>query len=497
MGQVCSCASASSDHHVMERLANNDRSFVRIDFGETDLGDEGALRLAACLRKNACVLSLVLSFSSVGPAGVEALCQSIGRRSPLSTLCLNGNRISDVAPIAALLEQNPCLTYLNLGGNRINAAGMVSLLQALRTNSKLAFLNLGGNDIEIEDPAVIKRELAGNEALLLLDLQGNPTPAPVLEQCHAHFGGERYRAAGQRVSDVSSRVSVDSDAMLEKRVIGLQAARAAGKPGEEASPAAPAGLRRDSCSSHRQGDPSTPASDEHMSPSHLLSPLCGRPSGLSIRESSDALSSSQSSDGGVLKSPELRGHEKYGRPLAAKVQSGSELSATTTAVFTPHEHPSDAPMSNPMEEFSRTESSAGVAPGSPVAIRAAAPQPKRTLAELAARNMPPCPQPPPSDASTILVSALSQFTLRTSMPSKATMNYRVDTPVASDEAVSPPLPCSGFPPDSPGSESSDSRALSSPEAAPSPFPSCHNLSWQLCNNDKASSTFESAQPNVS
>ena len=75
------------------------------------------------------------------------------------------------AILKRLRQNDPILTHLNLGGNRITKEGATALAEALKTNTVLTTLYLGGNQITNEGATALAEALKINTVLMTLNLR--------------------------------------------------------------------------------------------------------------------------------------------------------------------------------------------------------------------------------------------------------------------------------------------------------------------------------------
>ena len=111
---------------------------------------------------------LNLGYNQIGDAGAQALAQN----QTITTLDLHGNQIGDAG--AQALAQNQTITELYLYGNQIGDAGAHALAQ----NQTITYLNLGSN--QIGDAGA--QALAQNQTITTLDLTRNPISQKLQQQ---------------------------------------------------------------------------------------------------------------------------------------------------------------------------------------------------------------------------------------------------------------------------------------------------------------------------
>lgn len=82
-------------------------------------------------------------------------------------------KFNQIKVLAAALEFNTTLRWLNLNNNSIGSKGAIVLARALQGNTTLRILNLRGNSIDYSGVANLCNALANNTALVCLDLSNN------------------------------------------------------------------------------------------------------------------------------------------------------------------------------------------------------------------------------------------------------------------------------------------------------------------------------------
>ena len=119
--------------------------------------------------------SLNLGDNRIGDDGAKALATALKNNTSLTSLNLLGNRIGDdgAKALATALETNTSLTSLELGFNRIGADGATALATALKNNTSLTSLNLLNNDIGDEGANALAAALKTNTSLTSLELGFN------------------------------------------------------------------------------------------------------------------------------------------------------------------------------------------------------------------------------------------------------------------------------------------------------------------------------------
>jgi len=122
-----------------------------LNLSAVDAGLAGARALGDVLRSSnlqRTLRSLIFGYNDIGPEGVQAIVEAVGRRCrALETLRLHNNNIkSDGAVIVAReLVQCKGLRVLDLGGNDIGDRGVEMLAEYIGDNSSLKRINLQNN----------------------------------------------------------------------------------------------------------------------------------------------------------------------------------------------------------------------------------------------------------------------------------------------------------------------------------------------------------------
>jgi Ran GTPase-activating protein (RanGAP) involved in mRNA processing and transport len=153
-------------------LRENNSSLQRLVLANCGLTDACAPRLADLLVANPrCALECVdLQRNSLSDVGTIALAAALKSNRRLTTLILRFNRIGDAGAIAigvALHAGSSPLRELDLGGNRIGSAGMIGLAHAFESVlSQLERLNARQNQCGDEGAVALVRAIASSRAQL-------------------------------------------------------------------------------------------------------------------------------------------------------------------------------------------------------------------------------------------------------------------------------------------------------------------------------------------
>ena len=150
-------------------------SSLTLDF--CDIGDAGATALAEVLRTNTTLNSLGLCDNpGIGNPSVMSLCDALKVNTTLSSLDLSGTGISDagVLSLVEVLKTNASsLTSLLLSDIKISHQSLKSIAEVLRVNSTLKDLKFEGNKVGVGGTKLIAESLKANTTLKLLSLSRN------------------------------------------------------------------------------------------------------------------------------------------------------------------------------------------------------------------------------------------------------------------------------------------------------------------------------------
>jgi len=98
----------------------------------------------------------------LGTVGTVKIFESLKHKSKLQVLTLGNNNITDEA-IDELCLQNPRLQVLLLGGNKLETAGVVKIVQAVKLdNTIMCLLVLCGNTVDEQVKGEIDKMFADN-----------------------------------------------------------------------------------------------------------------------------------------------------------------------------------------------------------------------------------------------------------------------------------------------------------------------------------------------
>ena len=170
------CFTDKGAEALASALATN-RTAKSLWLKRNPLGPQGIRHLAEMLRQNTTLSTLDLVNTATGDAGVKTLFSALRENSSLKTLYLDANAITPngCRHIAEYFEyrkqvNEPGLTGLFLGVNRIGDEGAAFLSEALEDYSPLIRLDLCSNRIQNEGLEAILRSVRGLPNLSYLGL---------------------------------------------------------------------------------------------------------------------------------------------------------------------------------------------------------------------------------------------------------------------------------------------------------------------------------------
>ena len=138
------------------------------------ISSEGAVELAAGLRKNTTLQALNLSFNPIGAnvVGVTAVAESLMENKALTKLCLVDCCINSegAMKLAAALCNNSTLKILYMNNNPIDVNGASSMSDMLKHNKSLEVLHLCDGSLRKEGVSQLIKSLRCNKKLRTLRL---------------------------------------------------------------------------------------------------------------------------------------------------------------------------------------------------------------------------------------------------------------------------------------------------------------------------------------
>lgn len=153
------------------RNAKDARSLNAKDRG---IGPRFAEAIAASLESGYLIRHINLADNRIGLEGCRLLANALGRGN-LVSLDLSGNHLGPQSskPLIHVLKSNPCLNWLNVGGNELGNACVREIVQAAtNTALPLVHLNLSKNNVSSVGAVAIGK-LLPKMRLKLLDLSWN------------------------------------------------------------------------------------------------------------------------------------------------------------------------------------------------------------------------------------------------------------------------------------------------------------------------------------
>eukprot|EP00118_Oscarella_pearsei_P001915 m.8893 g.8893 ORF g.8893 m.8893 type:complete len:1005 (+) comp20952_c0_seq2:2-3016(+) len=170
----------------VQRVAENDRSYVEVNCENWNVGDRGAEALAEALRSNTRVRMLKLGGCEITHVGAQALADTLGdplKKSKLLRLefttsndAQRGNPLGNSGAIfltQILRNASAVLQHLVVNKCGIGDEGAAALAEALQANYRLLTIHLGENCISDKGAESLGRCLAANRRLQGLSLWHN------------------------------------------------------------------------------------------------------------------------------------------------------------------------------------------------------------------------------------------------------------------------------------------------------------------------------------
>jgi hypothetical protein len=135
-----------------------------LDLSANSLGAEGGAIVCQAIAHCKKLHTLRLAFCEIMPQGGVALAGSVPHLGELLLLDLSHCHIGDsgVAALASAISSAPCLEWLSLFANSIDAAGSEAVLAALDTNFTVTSLAIGENKVAEHVAKQLQRVLTFN-----------------------------------------------------------------------------------------------------------------------------------------------------------------------------------------------------------------------------------------------------------------------------------------------------------------------------------------------
>ena len=162
---------------ILAGYMKRSESLSSLNLNDSDIGDAGATALAEVLRTNTTLKRMDLHKNpGIGNPSVMSLCEALKVNTTLSSLDLSGTGISDagVLSLVEVLKTNASsLTSLLLSDIKISHQSLKSIAEVLRVNSTLKDLKFEGNKVGVGGTKLIAESLKANTTLKLLSLSRN------------------------------------------------------------------------------------------------------------------------------------------------------------------------------------------------------------------------------------------------------------------------------------------------------------------------------------
>ncbi|XP_029001475.1 leucine-rich repeat-containing protein 34 isoform X2 [Betta splendens] len=159
---------------VLEKLRADENVTLKLPGNKQRqrLHDEDAMVLCKCLQNNKCVTGLDLRYNNISDEGVERLSGLLQEDSSLLSLDLMFNDIlaGGAEILSTVLQSNTTLRSLALSGNKLGSRGAVRLAGMLQRNHSLQELQLADCDLGVQGVIALTIALKSNTGLLSLDL---------------------------------------------------------------------------------------------------------------------------------------------------------------------------------------------------------------------------------------------------------------------------------------------------------------------------------------
>lgn len=158
------------DFKAMYEALSADTSVTRFHIEEVKLTDQAAVALAAALTSNSTLRKLDLNGNDVSDAAMVSLCSGLAPPSAchLTRIRLNGGHIRNAGAVAfaAVLRTNTSMIEVDISNNYIGSVGAPALASAVSSNRTLIKLNLRLNEIDDDGGIAFANALALNDCAL-------------------------------------------------------------------------------------------------------------------------------------------------------------------------------------------------------------------------------------------------------------------------------------------------------------------------------------------
>ena len=138
---------------VLSKILSKSKIFSYIDLSKNKLGDIGIKNIVKNLLFNNEIVHLDISSNDISQSGISDILYFLSKHSSLYSLNLSShqflyrNKIGVCENLFKLLKCST-LSYLNLSGTNIGSEGFKYIILGLENNSCLTYLNLGNNSIK-------------------------------------------------------------------------------------------------------------------------------------------------------------------------------------------------------------------------------------------------------------------------------------------------------------------------------------------------------------
>lgn len=148
---------------------------VALSLQGLNIGNAGAIRLAAYLAENPQVRYVDASYNKIGDSGIHALTQTLQNQNELVSLDLCGNCISDSGAqfLADVFTYCEHLEEIDLSRNQIHSQGAIAIAQRLLKNQKLKTLVMYDNEIGPAGASAFFNLIKNNDILMKIDILAN------------------------------------------------------------------------------------------------------------------------------------------------------------------------------------------------------------------------------------------------------------------------------------------------------------------------------------
>ena len=160
---------------VVARSLQKISSLKMLRINDNNITYEAADNIATAISCNVYLQDLNIGGNDLRASGIIVIARSLQKISSLRKLYINHSNITDEAAdsIRAAISCNANLQELDLGGNNLQAFGIVSILKGLQKISSLTKLYINHNNITDEAADDIADAISCNQKLQAFNLSGN------------------------------------------------------------------------------------------------------------------------------------------------------------------------------------------------------------------------------------------------------------------------------------------------------------------------------------